>query len=163
MAASTFERGLGYRRVVQAIRGGPLAGRWLFAWVVLAQLGHLLEHISVALLGKPVLGSTFDSELWHLIFNGAIALLSIVLLLVYPRNPWVYLLAVLSIFHGIEHVYIFEQSLHTGLLNAPGLLGLGGVIGIFPLGRLELHNAYNGIEMILMVLGFWHETEVLSE
>jgi hypothetical protein len=160
-ASPTLERGLSYGGVVQAIRGGPLAGRWLFAWVFLAQLGHLIEHISVALQGKPLLGSAFDSELSHLLFNGAIALLSVVLVLVYPRNPWVYPLLVLSIFHAIEHVFIFHQFTQTGINNGPGILGFGGVIGIVPLGRLDLHNAYNGLEMILMVLGFWYETEAI--
>jgi hypothetical protein len=142
---------------------GPLAGRWLFAWVFLAQLGHLIEHISVAIQGHGLLGSQFDSEISHLLFNGAIAILSIALVLVYPRNPWVYPLVVLSIFHGIEHVYIYHQFLQTGITNGPGLLGRGGAIGIIPLERLDLHNVYNGFETIFMVLGFWAETEVLLE
>lgn len=159
---SVVGQGFTYRSV-QAIRKGLLAGRWLFAWVLLAQLGHLVEHISVAIQGRGLLGPQFDSELSHLVFNSAIAVLAIILVFVYPRNPWVYPLVVLSIFHGIEHVYIYQQSLQTELVNAPGILGLGGAIGIIPLGRLDLHNAYNGVEMILMVLGFWHETEVVLE
>src|SRR6266511_3898578 len=87
-------------------------------------------------------------------------LLAIVLVLVYPRNPWVYPLVVISILHGIEHVYIFEQFTRTGLTNGPGLLGLGGAIGVIPLDRLDLHNVYNGFELILITLGFWNETEV---
>ncbi|MGH2473302.1 MAG: hypothetical protein ACRD1T_01160 [Acidimicrobiia bacterium] len=164
MAASpTFERRLTYRKAVRTIRSGPLAGRWLFAWVFLAQLGHLLEHISVAIQGKALLGAQFDSELSHLLFNGAIAVLSIVLVLVYPRNPWVYPLVVLSIFHGIEHVYIYRQFLETGVTNGPGLLGRGGAIGLIPLERLDLHNVYNGLEVILMVLGFWQEADEYLE
>jgi hypothetical protein len=128
--------------------------------VFLAQLGHLIEHISVAIQGKGLLGAQFDSEASHLVFNGAIAVLSVVLVLVYPRNPWVYPLVVLSIFHGIEHVYIYDQYLRTGVTNGPGLLGRGGAIGLIPLDRLDLHNVYNGLEMILMTLGFWHETNL---
>ncbi len=45
------------------------------------------------------------------------------------------------------------------MTNGPGLLGLGGAIGVIPLGRLDLHDVYNGLEMILIVLGFWNETE----
>lgn len=157
----TRSRPISYPRVITRIRNGPLAGRWLFAWVFLAQLGHLLEHIAKQLTGSGVFGSQFDSEISHLIFNGAIAVLAVVLVLVYPRNPWVYPLAVLSVFHGIEHVYIFNEFLKTGVSDGPGLLGLGGAIGVIPLGRVELHNAYNGIEMSLMVLGFWNETENL--
>jgi hypothetical protein len=123
-------------------------------------VGHLIEHIAKAISGQGLLGSNFDSELSHLLFNGAIAILSIVLVVVYPRNPWVYPLALLSALHGIEHVYIFERFLRTGLTNGPGLFGIGGAIGVIPLQRLDLHNVYNGLEMILMVLGFAYETEV---
>lgn len=140
-----------------------LGGLWLFAWVFLAQLGHLIEHIAKQISGSGPLGSAFDSELSHLVFNGIIAIASVLLVRVYPRNPWVYPLAALAVFHSIEHVYIFEQFLKTGAANAPGLLGRGGAIGLIELERNDLHNAYNGFELILMVLGLWHETEVRLE
>jgi hypothetical protein len=159
-ALVTIERGSSYRRVIQAIREGPLAGRWLFAWVFLAQLGHLIEHIAKQLTGSGLLGSEFDSEISHLLFNGAIAVLSVVLVAVYPRNPWVYPLCLLSIFHVIEHIYIFDQFVKTGVSNGPGLLGLGGAFGLVPIDRIDLHNIYNGVEMVFMVLGAWNEVEV---
>jgi hypothetical protein len=152
-----------YGWTVAGVRKGPLSGRWLFAWVFLAQLGHLIEHISKAIQGQGLLGAQFDSELSHLLFNGAIGILSIALVLVYPRNPWVYPLLAVAIFHGSEHVYIYDQFLKTGLSDGPGLLGLGGAIGVIPLDRVDLHNVYNGVEMILMVLGFNYETELLLE
>lgn len=158
-ARASFGRDVTYRRFIQAVRAGPLAGRWLFAWIFLAQLGHLIEHIAQRVIGSGLLGPSFDSELSHLLFNIAIAVVSIVLVAAYPRNPWVYPLVVLSIFHGIEHVYIYVEFLGTGVSNGPGLLGLGGAIGVIPLDRLDLHNVYNGFEMILMVLGFGYETE----
>ena len=148
---------------VAALRGGPLGGRWLFAWVFLAQFGHLIEHIAKALTGAGLLGSSFDSEVSHLLFNGAVAVLSAALVVIYPRNPWVYPLVALSILHAIEHVYIFEQFVRTGLTNGPGLLGQGGAIGLVPLERLDLHNVYNGFEMILMTLGLVTETESALE
>lgn len=114
---------------------------------------------SVAVQGKALLGSSFDSELSHLLFNGAIAVLAVLLVLVYPRNPWVHPLLAISILHGIEHIYIFEQFLRTGVTNGPGLLGKGGAFGVIPLERLDLHNVYNGGEMILMASGFLHEAE----
>ena len=97
----------------------------------------------------------------HFLFNGAIAILSIVLIAVYPRNPWVYPLCAISLFHESEHVYIFSQYLQTGITGGPGLLGLGGLWGIFPIPRLQLHNIYNGFEVILLTLGFIFETETL--
>jgi len=141
------------------LRSGPLAGLWLFAWVFLAQLGHLIEHIAKAITGAGLLGPSFDSEASHLLFNGAIAILSVLVVLVHPRNPWVYPLVMLSVVHGIEHVYIYSQFLETGISDGPGLLGRGGVIGLIPLDRIDLHNVYNGFEMVLLVLGFWHEAE----
>jgi hypothetical protein len=148
-------------RVVAELRTGPFQGRWLFGWVFLAQFGHLIEHIAKQLTGSGLLGTAFDSEASHLVFNSAVAVMSILLVLVYPRNPWVYPLCALSLFHGIEHVYIFQAFLKTGVSNGPGLLGLGGVIGLIPLDRLDLHNVYNGFEMIFLVLGLWNETEIL--
>lgn len=164
MASSvTAARPSFYRRAITNIREGPLAGKWLFAWIFLSQLGHLIEHIAKQLSGSGLLGPAFDSEVSHLVFNGIIAIVSIVLVAVYPRNPWVYPLAALSILHGVEHVYIFEQFLRTGVTNGPGLFGVGGAIGLIPLERLDLHNVYNGFEMILIALGFWHETDVFLD
>lgn len=161
MASALFRGGSPHRwrNAVASLRAGPLAGLWLFAWVFVAQLGHLIEHIAKAITGAGLLGPSFDSELSHLLFNGAIAILAILLVHAYPRNPWVYPLAAISVLHGIEHVYIFEQFLRTGLTSGPGLLGSGGVIGLFPLGRLELHNFYNGLELILIVRGFGVEID----
>jgi hypothetical protein len=141
------------------VRNGPLEGRWLFAWAFLAQLGHLLEHIAKRLTGAGVFGSELDSEISHLLFNGAVALLALALVAVYPRNPWVYPLAVLSVFHGVEHSYIYSEFLKTGVTGGPGLLGLGGAFGLIPIDRLDVHNIYNGLEMVLITLGLWHETE----
>lgn len=149
--------------MIANIREGPLGGKWLFPWVFLAQLGHLIEHIAKQIGGAGLLGPSFDSEVSHLIFNGLIAIASLVLVAVYPGNPWAFPLCVLSVFHGIEHVYIFNEFLKTGVSNGPGLLGLGGALGVIPIDRLDLHNIYNGFEMILMVLGFGFETETLLE
>src|SRR5712692_6442318 len=109
----------------------------LFGFVFAAQLGHLIEHIAKAISGQGLLGPAADTELTHLLFNGLVAAFALALV-------WVYPLAVLSVLHGIEHVYIYEQYLRTGVTNGPGLFGLGGAIGIIPLDRLDLHNVYNG-------------------
>lgn len=132
-----------------------------FGFVFALQLGHLIEHIAKQLTGSGLLGPSFDSEFSHVLFNGAIALVSIALVTIYPRNPWVYPLALFSVLHGIEHVYIFQQFMSAGATDGPGFFGRGGAIGVIPLERLDLHNVYNGFEMILIVLGFGYETEVL--
>ncbi len=131
----------------------------LFGLVFAAQLGHLIEHIAKAISGQGLLGPAADTELTHLAFNGLVAAFALALVWAYPRNPWVYPLAVLSVLHGIEHVYIYEQYLRTGVTDGPGLLGLGGAIGVIPLDRLDLHNVYNGFEIILMTLGIRYELD----
>jgi hypothetical protein len=150
-----------HRMSVLAEARQRFGGIWLFAYVFLLQLGHLVEHISVAIQGQGLLGSSFDSELSHLLFNGGIAVLATTLLFVYTRNPWVYPLFVISVLHECEHIYIYHQYMETGLTGGPGLLGLGGVIGVFPSPRVQMHNIYNGIEVILLMLGFMYQTEVL--
>jgi hypothetical protein len=143
--------------VIATFRRGPLGGAWIFGVVMLAQIGHLIEHIAVKVQGSGLLGTTFDNELSHLLFNGVIALWAVVLVVTYPRNPWVYPLVVLSLVHGVEHIYIFAEFVRLGVSNGPGVLARGGVVGIIPLVREDLHNVYNGLEAILMVLGFSHE------
>lgn len=151
-----------FRAIGRFVRSGPFGGLWLFGWVFAAQLGHLIEHIAKAITGAGLLGPSFDSEPSHLLFNGAIAILSLVLVLAYPRNPWVYPLAAISTLHGVEHVYIFEQYVRTGLTQGPGLLGIGGAVGVIPLERLDLHNVYNGTEAILLTLGLSFEAGDLA-
>jgi hypothetical protein len=158
--ASQFAR---IGRLRSIVRRGPLEGRWLFLYALIAQFGHLIEHIAKQLTGAGLLGPAFDSELSHILFNTVIAAIALVLLVIHPRNPWVYPLCVLSVIHGLEHVYIFEQYLRTGAVDGPGLLGQGGAFGIIPIPRIELHNIYNGLEMILIALGFSYETEVMLE
>lgn len=151
------------RRVTGRLAAGGERGverLWLFAAILFAQLGHLIEHIAKQLTGSAFLGPVADNELSHLLFNLFIAVAAVALVRVYPLNPWAYPLVLLSVLHGIEHIYIYREFLVTGVSNGPGLFGVGGAIGLIPLDRLDLHNVYNGFEMILMVLGVSHETEV---
>jgi hypothetical protein len=132
---------------------------WLLGGVAFAQLVHLGDHIVFAVTGRAVIGPAATSELTHFLFNGAIALLSIALVRSYSRNPWVYPLLAVAWLHELEHVVIYVDSLRSGLSGQPGLLGIGGLLGVLPVTRTELHNAYNGLELILLALGFWHEVD----
>jgi hypothetical protein len=123
------------------------------------QFGHLIEHVAKAVTGAGLLGTSFDSEFSHFVFNGLIAAAAVWLLLMYPRNPWTYPLAMLTVLHGFEHVYIFREFLANGVSNGPGVFAQGGLIGVIPLIREDLHNTYNGLEAILIVLGLGHEVE----
>lgn len=151
--AVAFETGHGRPSLVRALT--------FFGLVVTFQVGHLVEHIAVRIRGEALLGAAANTEETHLIFNGLIAVFALLLVRAFRRNPWVYPLVLVSALHGGEHAYIYEQYIRTGVANGPGLFGIGGVIGLVPLERLDLHNAYNGSELILLVLGFWNEVEVL--
>lgn len=140
-------------------RRGPLDGAWLFGVIAAAQLGHVIEHISLTLRGTPLLGAAFDTEISHFVFNEFIALASVLLIIVYPRNVWAYVLCVIAIAHGIEHGFIVYQFLQTGLPDSPGFLGHGGALGVLPIARNDLHNFYNGAELVLLVLGFTYELD----
>lgn len=147
-----------------AVRVSAVAPRLaLFAFVLASQLGHLAEHILQRLSGTAVLNAAADSEEIHLLFNGMIAVGSIFLLWSFRTNPWVYPLAVIAFLHEAEHVYIYGQYLRSGLTGGPGLFGLGGAFGVIPLERLDLHNVYNGIELVLMTLGAVFELDNLLE
>lgn len=71
-----------------------------------------------------------------------------------------YPLVVLSVLHAVEHIYIYGQFVRTGVTGGPGLLGRGGAFGAIPIDRFDLHNTYNGVEMVLIALGFWNESEM---
>jgi len=68
-----------------------------------------------------------------------------------------------------EDTYNYIQFVEiTGKINGPaanvgaGLLGSGGRLAIFPIGQLDLHNAFNGLEWILIVLGLAHEIDAVT-
>jgi len=123
------------------------------------QTGHVIEHVLVALQGRPLIGVAADSQEWHLVFNGLIAAASIAAVRWCPRNPWIYVLVAVSVLHAIEHVVVYAQYLGLVAIGASGLLGIGGVIPVLPVPPLALHNFYNGIELVLMSLALWHLVE----
>lgn len=130
------------------------------------QLGHLIEHILLVLSGKPFFGQAAQSQMWHFSFNTTIGVVAVIVLLVYRRNPWVYPLVLITSMHGIEDAYRYVQFvIGTGQLDGllsladPQLFGIGGRIGLIPLEPTDLHNLWNGLEWILITLGFAHEVE----
>lgn len=138
----------------------------LFALLFWFQVGHMVEHLSLAFRGQPLLGAEADSQLFHLVFNLAIALLAIAILIRHPRNPWAYPLALVCVLHEAEDVYVYVRFVATtGALNGAitegeaGLLGADGALHLLPIQQLDLHNLYNGLEWILVTLGFWHQVD----
>lgn len=60
-------------------------------------------------------------------------------------------------------VAIYERLLRTGLTGGPGMLGRRGAIGLISVQRVDLHNVYNGFEVILLTLDFMYETDARFE
>src|SRR5215467_5267588 len=141
--------------------------RWfaLFFVLVVTQGGHLLEHcfqmIQIHLLGLPAaqangLISIFNTEVSHLVWNTWVLALVGALIFLFPRNHWLKVVVVVSVWHTIEHVYLLSEALKTGISGLPGLLGQGGLIGGLPLSRPDLHFLYNFLEeALLLVAYFW--------
>ncbi len=136
----------------------------LFAVIFWLQVGHMVEHLSLAFRGQPLLGVEADSQFFHFFFNSAIAIIAAALVLRHPRNPWVYALAAVALLHESEDLYVYARFVLTsGSVDGPisegeaGLMGVGGALGLIPLQQIDLHNIYNGFEWILVALAFWHE------
>jgi hypothetical protein len=148
---------------------------WLGVFYVLtvAQVGHLVEHVvqmtQLRVLQLPAdqahgIVGIFDTEWVHFVWNNSVALLVLLLLLRFRRNPLLWLTAAVATWHGAEHVAIIWPYLATGLRGAPGLLATGGLLaGGLPLSVLELHYYYNLLETAPLVLAFLAEGKRLYD
>ena len=113
---------------------------WLafFFILVVTQGAHFLEHVAqmvqIHLLGfsglqaRGIFGM-LDIEWVHFIWNSWVLLCAVLLVFLYRKNPWLWVLLVISVWHEIEHVYIMSVFLSTGHVGTPGLLARGGAIG----------------------------------
>ena len=135
-----------------------------FGMVVASQIGHAAEHVAQivqihgfglrAAAARGML-SAFDSEWVHYLWNGWILIAVAALLVVHPRNRWLWIAAAFSAWHALEHAYLLSGYLVTGLSGQPGLLASGGLVaGGLPLARPELHLAYNLAELIPLAFAF---------
>jgi hypothetical protein len=142
---------------------------WLaFAYVlVVTQTAHTIEHmaqmVELHLMGLPgpkangIIGF-LNVEWVHLIWNSAILVAALMLLFVYWRNVWLWMLFVFAIYHEAEHVYIVSVYVQTQRLGIPGLLAKGGVIGGgLPIPRPDLHAIYAIFELALVVVIYFVE------
>jgi hypothetical protein len=139
---------------------------WLALFYVLAvtQTGHFFEHVAqmvqihvLRLTGDSARGvfGALDIEWVHFIFNTWVIVLIPILLWQFKRNSWLWVAAILSGWHEIEHVVIMSTYLATGLVGTPGLLARGGLVGGgLPLGRADLHFLYNLVETGPLVVAF---------
>ena len=142
------------------------AYQWLalFYVLVVTQTGHFLEHVAqmiqvhvLALTGPDARGifGTLDIEWVHFVWNTWVLIAVAVLLFRYPANRWLWVTAIFSTWHAIEHAYIFSVYLSTGISGTPGLLAQGGALrGGVSLTRPDLHCFYNLIETVPLITAF---------
>ena len=132
--------------------------------LLVSQLGHTAEHVvqvaQIHLLGMRApdargLLSPLDTEWVHFGWNTWILVAVVALLGAYPRNRWLWLAALASSWHAVEHAYLLAGYLVTGLSGQPGLLARGGLIGGgLPIARPELHLLYNVAELVPLAIAF---------
>lgn len=155
---------------------------WLafFEFVVIFQLAHFAEHLSqmielhylswAPILAKGII-SQLDAEPVHFWWNLSILFcVTLLLLLRYRRNTWLWASWLFSIWHQVEHTYIyFTWFLPQGISNHPGIFGAGGVADeaglsipyLTTMGRPDLHFWYNFFEIGLFVIAFvWQAARV---
>jgi hypothetical protein len=147
---------------------------WLafFFILVVTQGAHVLEHVAqmvqIHLLGLSGLQARgifgmLDIEWVHFIWNSWVLLCAVLLVFLYPKNPWLWVLLVISVWHEIEHVYIMSVFLSTGHIGAPGLLARGGAIGGgLPLSRPDLHFFYNLLEELVLIIAYLSQIQRLA-
>src|SRR5713226_1904434 len=146
---------------------------WLafFFILVVTQGAHVLEHVAqmvqIHLLGLSGLQARgifgmLDIEWVHFIWNSWVLLGAVLLVLLFRKNPWLWVLLVISVWHEIEHVYIMSVFLSTGHVGTPGLLAAGGAIGGgLPLSRPDLHFYYNLLEELFLVIAYFSQIQYL--
>jgi len=147
---------------------------WLafFFILVVTQGAHVLEHVAqmvqIHLLGLSGLQARgifgmLDIEWVHFIWNSWVLACTVLLVFLFRKNPWLWVLLVISVWHEIEHVYIMSVFLRTGHPGAPGLLASGGAIGGgLPLSRPDLHFYYNLLEELVLIIAYLYQIQRLS-
>jgi hypothetical protein len=136
----------------------------LFTLLLLAQTGHLLEHVwqmvQIHLLGlagsdaRGVVGQ-LDIEWAHFVWNAGVVGILGVLLIHHRSNGWLVGACAFAAWHLVEHDVIMMSFLATGIPGSPGLLAAGGSIGGgLPLSRPDLHFVYNVVETAAIAVAF---------
>ncbi len=136
----------------------------LFYVLVVTQSGHFLEHVAqvvqIHILGlsgpdaRGVFGA-LDLEWVHFVWNTWVIVATLLLLLRFRANPWLWVTGLLAGWHEIEHVVIMSVYLSTGKVGTPGLLAHGGLVGGgIPLSRPDLHFFYNLVETVALAGAF---------
>jgi hypothetical protein len=129
---------------------------------IVLQVGHQVEHIAqmfqMHVDGQPPafahgLVGRLDLEWLHFGLTVAIALVALIALTRWPRNPVAWLLMPLALWHLAEHTAILITYVRTGITGSPGILARGGLFN-GPLARPDLHFLYNAV-ILLLLIGGW--------
>ena len=127
-----------------------------FTFLLLAQTGHLLEHVAqmvqihvLHLSGANAQGivGQLNIEWVHFIWNALVLIALLALVPHFRSNPWLIAVAPLAAWHFVEHSVMIATYIQTGVSGSPGLLSSGGLIfGGLPIARPDLHFLYNLVE-----------------
>jgi len=151
----------------------------LFGLIFAVQTGHYAEHVTQMIqiyalhttppLARGLLGSVFDFEWVHFVYNLGLELALVALWLGYRSirqadfsitlNRGIWLLAATAVFqgyHSIEHIthilqYLFIPVYRSGLFPQPGILPDQTGWPIF-----LVHFWLNTIVWVAMVVVLWH-------
>lgn len=135
-----------------------------FTLLVLAQTGHLLEHVgqmvqihALSLTGSDARGivGQLDIEWVHFLWNAAVVVVLGILSFRFRPNRWLVAACLFAAWHLVEHDVIMMSFLATGIPGSPGLLAAGGSIGGgLPVSRPDLHFLYNVVETALVAIAY---------
>jgi len=126
---------------------------------IILQLGHQVEHlvqlIQMHVDGQPPafahgLTGRLDLEWVHFAMTLGIAVVAILALTWWPKNPFGWLLTPIAVWHLAEHSVILTTYLRTGITGTPGILARGGLLN-GPLARPDLHFLYNAAVLLLLI------------
>ncbi len=91
-----------------------------------------------------------DLEWVHFAMTLGIAVVAILALTWWPKNPFGWLLTPIAVWHLAEHSVILTTYLRTGITGTPGILARGGLLN-GPLARPDLHFLYNAAVLLLLI------------
>jgi len=144
----------------------------LFSFLLLAQTGHLLEHVAqmvqlhaLSLTGTDAGGivGQLDLEWVHFLWNLGVVVALGALLVHHGANGWLVFATAFASWHLVEHDVIMQSFLTTGVAGSPGLLSSGGLIaGGLPLARPDLHFLYNVVETASILLAYLFQLRILT-
>ncbi|MFN8524265.1 MAG: DUF2330 domain-containing protein [Chloroflexota bacterium] len=152
---------------IAALRLAPLTVALLFAETVALQGFHEMEHVVQVLQrtvfgvasGAGMLGSVFDIEPVHMIYNAAFLALLVPVYVAARNDPRVIpartrlvqrlllISVLLQAYHGLEHVVKMWQYVQWGMNGTPGILGYWTSV-------VWLHFAINTIVFVPIVWAF---------